>query len=158
MMKRLKFSDPMLLWSDVDRPSLKSNTMLRLAMPSIVLGVMHSEDGQVDSSFLIGAVVVGGVIGLVTSVNGRDRCLLDNCQVCFFSEYLFQGRPVSNARKFQQQEQVCGFSVKQNITDMIALTHECPGHNLITLILTHLFLRTISGVTVTCRTVWLFEA
>ena len=47
MMKRLKFSDPMLLWSDVDRPSLKSNTMLRLAMPSIVLGVMHSEDGQV---------------------------------------------------------------------------------------------------------------
>ena len=55
MMKRLKFSDPMLLWSDVDRPSLKSNTMLRLAMPSIVLGVMHSEDGQVDSSFLIGA-------------------------------------------------------------------------------------------------------
>ena len=29
-MKRLKYSDPMLLWLDVDRPSLKSNTMLHL--------------------------------------------------------------------------------------------------------------------------------
>ena len=49
-------------------------------------------------------------------------------------------------------------SQETNITDMIALTHECPGHYLITFILTHLCLRTISGVTVTCRTVWLFEA
>ena len=29
-MKRLKFGDPMLLWLDVVRPSLKSNTMLHL--------------------------------------------------------------------------------------------------------------------------------
>ena len=42
MMKRLKFSDPMLLWSDEDRPSLKSNTMLHLDMPSVELGVMRA--------------------------------------------------------------------------------------------------------------------
>ena len=33
---------PLLLWSDVDRPSLKSNTMSHLDMPSIELGVMRA--------------------------------------------------------------------------------------------------------------------
>ena len=41
MTKRLKFSDLLLLWSDVDRPSLKSNTMLHLDKPSIELVVMR---------------------------------------------------------------------------------------------------------------------
>ena len=38
----------------------------------------RSEDGQINSSFLIGArpLIVGGVIGLVNPVNGRDHCLL----------------------------------------------------------------------------------
>ena len=44
---------------------------------------------------------VGGVIGLVNSVNGRDHCLLTNVKYVFFFEHLFQGRSVSNARKFQ---------------------------------------------------------
>ena len=39
MMRRLEFSDPMLLWSDVDRPSYKSN---HLDMPSIEVGVMRA--------------------------------------------------------------------------------------------------------------------
>ena len=34
MTKRLKFSDPMSLWSDFDRPSLKLNTVLHLDTPS----------------------------------------------------------------------------------------------------------------------------
>ena len=34
--------DPMLLWSDVDRPSLMSNTMLHLDMPNTELGVMRA--------------------------------------------------------------------------------------------------------------------
>ena len=40
----------------------------------------HSKDGQIRSSFLIGAwpSFVGGVIGLVVSVNGRDHCQLNN--------------------------------------------------------------------------------
>ena len=40
----------------------------------------HSEDGQIDSSFLIGAwpLFVGRVIGLVNSVYGRDHCQLNN--------------------------------------------------------------------------------
>ena len=42
MMKRLKFSDPMSSQSDVDRPSLRLNTMLRLDMTSIELGVMRA--------------------------------------------------------------------------------------------------------------------
>ena len=51
----------------------------------------YSIDGQIESSFLIGAwpLFVGGVIGLVDSVNGRDHCLLNNVKYVS-SEYLFQ--------------------------------------------------------------------
>ena len=46
----------------------------------------HSNDGQIDSSFLIGAwpLFVDGVIGLVNSVNGRDHCLLNNVKYVSF--------------------------------------------------------------------------
>ena len=46
----------------------------------------HSKDGQIDSSFLIGAwpLFVGRVIGLINSVNGRDHCQLDNVKCVSF--------------------------------------------------------------------------
>ena len=46
----------------------------------------HSEDGQNDSFFLIGAwtLFVDGVTGLVMSVRGRDHCLLNNVKYVSF--------------------------------------------------------------------------
>ena len=46
----------------------------------------HSKDGQIDSTFLIIAwpLFVGGVIGLVNSVNGRDQCQLNNVKFVSF--------------------------------------------------------------------------
>ena len=52
----------------------------------------HSQDGQIDSSFLIGAwpSFVGGVIGLFNSVNGRDHCLLKNVKYVSFLNTSFR--------------------------------------------------------------------
>ena len=52
----------------------------------------HSKDGQIDSSFLIGAwpLFVGAVNGLVNSVNGRDRCLMNNVKYVSFLNISFR--------------------------------------------------------------------
>ena len=77
----------------------------------------HSKYGQIDSSSLIGAwpLFVGGVIGLVNSVNERDLSLLVSAKFDF---------------------NVMWFHKTSNITNMITLTLACPGNNLNTITLT----------------------
>ena len=72
----------------------------------------HSKDGQIDSSFLIGAwpLFVGGVIGLVDSVNGRDHCLLNNVKYVSFLNTSFRDA-LCPTQGSLRRKQVCG-SVK----------------------------------------------
>ena len=56
----------------------------------------------------------------------RRPLLAEQCQVCVFSEYLFQGRPVSNARKSQATTGLWFLKKKSNITSMITLSLACP--------------------------------
>ena len=86
--------------------------------------------------------------------------LAENCQVCFFSEHLFQGHPVSNAREFQAIPGLW-FHPKSNITNMITVALACRGNNLNTITETincffHIHfcgLKTVKVVTFTFRTV-----
>ena len=52
----------------------------------------HSKEGQIDSSFLIGAwpLFAGGVTGRVNSVNGRDRYQLTNVKYVSFLNASFR--------------------------------------------------------------------
>ena len=52
----------------------------------------HRKNGQIDSSFLIDVwpLFVGGVIGLVNSVNGRDHCFLNNVKYVPFLNTSFR--------------------------------------------------------------------
>ena len=52
----------------------------------------NSKDGQIDSSFLIGArpLFGGGVIGPVDSAGGRDHCQLNNGNYVSFPQTSFR--------------------------------------------------------------------
>ena len=63
---------------------------------------------------------VGGVIGLVNSVNGRDHCLLNNVKYVSFLRTSFRDVLCRTQGSFKQQE-VCGSIKKSNITNMITL-------------------------------------
>ena len=69
----------------------------------------HSKDGQIDSSFLIGAwpSFVGGVIGLVKPVSGRDHCLLHNVKYVSFLNTSFRDVLCLTQGSFKQKH-VCG--------------------------------------------------
>ena len=124
-----------------------------------------------DRLIALGAwpLFIGGVLGLVHSVNGPDYCQLNNVKYVSFLNTSFRDILCLTQGSFNQK-QVCG-SKKSNITNMIILSLACPGNNfntiythtcvsrtqLITLTPTLLWPETINSVIVTFRTLSLLQ-